>query len=419
MMSNTLCGIASHLFVEVTQLCPWRNSWVVSLLLLAGCGGAQATNLARARIDTLPGGRVEVSNEGPTSWTDSLDVLVEEGRFQGEDGTPAELGEPRSIAVDEAGRIYIVDSKPAAIKVFTPDGKLIRSIGREGEGPGEFRVGFIAVRGGHLVLHDPQVARTSVFDTAGNYLRGWHSSCCYWTDIQLDKQNRISVPSTGRAKPGEQRGTSYVRWSLEGTVLDTLWVPRRDPGKTWTVELKRGGKSVMAMSTGVPFMPQTTLALHPEGGFVYGWTGQYRVVRSATGQDSLRIFGRSWTPDAISDERRKAEVESKIKQTAEAFGEENARSAFKLEDVPGTLPAYLNLRVDEASRVWVRRYGVADTLRTSYDVFDSTGAFLGPVTIPLKLNEWGLQAWTRDALVAIIEDAEGRPTVVRLRLRRP
>jgi hypothetical protein len=176
---------------------------------------------------------------------------------------------------------------------------------------------------------------------------------------------------------------------------------------------------VMAMSTGVPFMPQTTLALHPEGGFVYGWTGQYRVVRSATGQDSLRIFGRSWTPDAISDERRKAEVESKIKQTAEAFGEENARSAFKLEDVPGTLPAYLNLRVDEASRVWVRRYGVADTLRTSYDVFDSTGAFLGPVTIPLKLNEWGLQAWTRDALVAIIEDAEGRPTVVRLRLRRP
>ncbi len=169
------------------------------------------------------------------------------------------------------------------------------------------------------------------------------------------------------------------------------------------------------MSTGVPFMPSMAATLHPDGGFVYGWTGDYAVVRSTTGSDSARIFGRSWTPDAIDDARRKAEVESHVKQAAENYGEANARSAFRLEDVPTTLPAYLSVRVDELGKVWVRRYAVADTTRTSFDVFDSTGAYLGPAVLPFKVHEWGLQAWTRDGLVTIIEDEEGRPTVVRLR----
>ena len=147
-------------------------------MLLASCGGARATTLSRAVTDTLPGGIVRVMSSGPTAWTDSTGArLVGEGRFQGQDGTPAELGEPGSIAVDDAGRIYVADRKPAGIKVFTPDGKLVRVIGREGEGPGEFRVGFIAVRGAHLVLHDPQLARTSVWDTSGTFQKSWHSSC--------------------------------------------------------------------------------------------------------------------------------------------------------------------------------------------------------------------------------------------------
>ena len=389
----------------------------ILLWLLAGCGTAESASLAHARTDTLPGGIIQVQNDAPTAWTDSTSELVEEARFSGQDGTPSELGQPRSMAVDGEGRIYVVDDKPAAVKVFSPDGKLVRTIGREGEGPGEFRVGFIAVRGAHLVLHDPRVARTSVFDTSGTFLRGWHSSCCYWADIQVDRQDRIYVPSMVAVRPGQKVGgsTAYVRWSLEGVALDTLWVPQRDPGKTWTVELKRGGKSVMMMSTGVPFLPSMQLALHPDSGFVYGWNGDYRIVRSTTGSDSVRLFGRNWTPDPIGDARRKAEVESRVKQSAESYGEANVRAAFRLEDLPTSLPAFMSLRADLAGRIWVRRYPVADTTRSSFDVFDSTGAYLGPVALPFKLHEWGLQTWTRDGLVTIIEDDEGRPTVVRLR----
>ncbi len=389
----------------------------LSAVLLAACGGAKASKLATILTDTLPGGIVRITSAGPTAWTDSAGAsLVEEGRFTGTDGTPAELGQPGNVAVDEAGRIYVVDYKPAAIKVFAPDGRLVRTIGRDGEGPGEFRVGFIAVRGGYLVLHDPQVSRTSVWDTAGTFLRSWHSSCCYWSDIQLDREGRIYLPSAVPGKIGDApRGTPYVRWSLEGTVIDTLWVPKGEESKLWTITSKQGGRGMSMMSTSIPFMPGMVSALHPDGGFVLGWTGRYAIVRSRTGSDSVRVFGRAWTPDPVTDERRASEYESQIKQPAKSYGEAAVRAAFKLEDLPRSLPAYLNLRVDGSGRVWVRRYPVADTLRTFFDVFDSTGAFLGPIVVPFQIPEYSRQAWTQDGLVTVIEDEEGRPTVVRLR----
>ena len=393
----------------------------ILITFLGACGGAQAGNLAKARTDTLPGGILQITSDGPTAWTESAAAeLVEEGRFQGVDGTESELGEPRSIAVDEWGRVYVVDDKPAVIKLFAPDGRFIRTIGREGEGPGEFRVGFIAVRGEYLVLHDPRVARTSVFDTSGAFLRSWHSSCCYWSNIGVDRANRIYVPSMSNSKPDDPpRGTPYVRWSLEGAALDTVWVPYRKSEKFWTVTVNEGGKMKMSMSTSVPFLPGETHALHPDGGIVYGWTGRYEIVRSATGADSLRVFGRAWTPDPVTPERRSAELESRIKPAAETYGEANIRNAFKLDDIPATLPAFETLRVDRSGRVWARRYAVSDTTRTFFDVFDSTGAYLGPVVVPIAISTWGPQAWTRNGLVTVIEDADGRPTVVRLALREP
>ncbi|UCH83637.1 MAG: 6-bladed beta-propeller [Candidatus Latescibacterota bacterium] len=43
------------------------------------------------------------------------------------------------IQTDQSGNIYLLDSQLNQVKVFDPDGGFVRDIGREGEGPGEFR----------------------------------------------------------------------------------------------------------------------------------------------------------------------------------------------------------------------------------------------------------------------------------------
>jgi hypothetical protein len=43
------------------------------------------------------------------------------------------------ITADKTGNVYLLDMQLAEVKIFDKDGNFVRSIGREGEGPGEFR----------------------------------------------------------------------------------------------------------------------------------------------------------------------------------------------------------------------------------------------------------------------------------------
>jgi len=49
------------------------------------------------------------------------------------------LYKPSRITIDSEGNICIFDSQDISIKVFSPDGTFVKSIGRQGEGPGEFQ----------------------------------------------------------------------------------------------------------------------------------------------------------------------------------------------------------------------------------------------------------------------------------------
>jgi len=44
------------------------------------------------------------------------------------------------IDIDGTGQVYLLDSQLNEAKIYTKDGEFVRSIGREGEGPGEFRM---------------------------------------------------------------------------------------------------------------------------------------------------------------------------------------------------------------------------------------------------------------------------------------
>jgi hypothetical protein len=157
------------------------SSILIGLVALAtACGGDRASPLATPLIDTLPGGIIRVINPGPTAWTDTSGwKLVETLRIRGSLGDTTVLYDPVSVALDGEGRIWVMDKSPMVIKVFANNGNLVRTVGRQGGGPGEFMAGSLAIVGGNVVVHDQNQGRTSVFDTAGRFLRSWPSPCCY------------------------------------------------------------------------------------------------------------------------------------------------------------------------------------------------------------------------------------------------
>jgi len=78
----------------------------------------------------------------------------------------------RDIEVDKTGRIYVLDTKEANVRVFDPKGNYIRTMGRKGQGPGELQIPvdiYIDDKDKIYIL-DVNNERLSVFNKHGDFV---------------------------------------------------------------------------------------------------------------------------------------------------------------------------------------------------------------------------------------------------------
>jgi hypothetical protein len=82
------------------------------------------------------------------------------------------LGMIISIETDDQGNIYICDIKFGTVKVYDSHGKYLRSIGRRGQGPGEFQIptGLQWTSKNSLLVYDPAKSALIFFSRDGRLI---------------------------------------------------------------------------------------------------------------------------------------------------------------------------------------------------------------------------------------------------------
>ncbi|MDX1394591.1 MAG: hypothetical protein R3195_09370 [Gemmatimonadota bacterium] len=125
----------------------------------AGFAARDSAGIAIAENRGEPGGLVVLDGQP------RLDLGVAEG------DPAAQFTEIVGAAITSHGELVVADAGPSELRFFDADGAHVRTVGGQGEGPGEFvALARLATRGDSLIAWSQRGFRFSVFEEDGSYL---------------------------------------------------------------------------------------------------------------------------------------------------------------------------------------------------------------------------------------------------------
>ena len=364
-------------------------------------------------VDTLPNGAIEVNNPSHGIW-DSTTAwqVVEEVRIGTLEGTGPDLfGRISALEVDESGNIYVFESQAQELRVFDSAGRHIRTIGREGGGPGEFKqgIGMAWAPDGKLWVVDPGNVRISVFDTAGAYVTMKRILGGYvmtpWPGRFDQSGNFYHYGLDVAAEPGGR--FVMVRFDTLMKPLDTIRVPRPPDDRYVEIQPEDG-----FTRAGIPYTASIISRIGPNGFLWFANTGDYHVYKRAVEGDTVLIVSRDFKPLPVTG----AEIDSAI-VALEWFTRQGGR--IDRSRFPSVKPALRSLYIDDEHRLWVVPVLAGEETGSELDVFDASGRYLGRLPMPFRLLDNPIPLFRGGNIYGVTVGEFDVPYVVKARIVKP
>jgi hypothetical protein len=344
-----------------------------------------------------------------------------------------QLHHPTSATRLSGGQIVIADRGDAALRFFDDRGTPIRTVGRPGAGPGEFRFLWWIRRlpGDSLAAYDATLFRLSIYDSAGPFQRSQDlpgRPGLFWRQaLNLFEGGDALVygmaPGTMARAEGIRRSERPLfRWPPGATEYDSL-------GIIWVEEEYAARMGRQFLDIPLPF--GRTLDFVPwHDRLLVGWTDTWELKAVGDGGRVQALFRLSHAPLPVTGTDREAaleylrtrslkqEVRRTVTRVAPNLPMPNTMPAFgrwAWERVSSDDPERPSLVVDADNNVWVLQYRPPGAPR-AWDVLRADGRWLGAVTLPDGLEPFEIGrdyvlGWRKNDLGVIAVELHG--------LRRP
>lgn len=375
----------------------WPRVGPLLLLLvpLQGCGSD-----SRDTADTTP------------EWSLSAEPTLSIGS----DSIPEEVfGQVGAALGLEDGRVAVLDSRAVEIRIFEPDGRYLRTLGRRGRGPGEFQaVDWIQRGEDSVIAHDVMLNTVAILalqdggarmvtpepdpEMRRPALAGWLTSGS-WLGIVTPRANVERVVGMNQYRqqyvllPPAADGATRLLAEIGGLILVETETLGTAPARfhRWTSMIPFGDR---------------VAALDPDSGRVTLYRSDASMETSFAVPMKRRVLTTAMVAAALADETSRAES-----QESRASWE----ALYAAEPKPDSLPLFRTGYADGDRLLWMEAFWLDPRSPREFAVVRDDGALVGRLTTPAGFR---LHAVGPDWILGVQEDADGVEQVVRYGLVR-
>jgi hypothetical protein len=327
---------------------------------------------------------------------------------------------PNDVALDDKGAVYICDMMAHNIKKFDAKGTFLKTIGKQGQGPGDFDMPIeIEIVDGHLYVRELNNERFSILDLEGVFIKSVSLPRGYgvWWKTKALPDGRFIVhgEKADYLVPNSRQQCFIDLYTSDLGLIKTIYSRPISRAKI-IIEPRR-------TNVAIPFAPIVYWDMTPDAKIVVGYSEKYEVEIYDPDKRKILSFSHGYKPIEVTandkeDYFKKMMSVLSVDRRIQTVGKGAPDYIVKNTEFPKYYPAYHSLKVDGEGNIWVLPYYRKNPKDPAplFDVFDQNGAFINRVRIEGEVDFPGITAWTHRGFWRILEDEDGEYKIIKCRI---
>lgn len=351
---------------------------IVIFSFLAACTSVREKEGWEGKIEEVDG--IEVIRNPVEPLHGELTLELEEDLVIGGDVEDENFNFMRisAIEVDSEGNIYVLDYRQCRIQKFNKDGDYLQTIGRKGEGPGEFQRASRMYLSPEGRLYVNEIRKVHIFGKDGAFEKSVIPESFL---LNFSATEEGSILGQSRTYGEEERSQDIILMDSKGKKLDTV-TSFPDPSVILTKAVSGGA---ISMGGPPPYSPELSFCPLSEGSAVYGYSSEYKLfVANSSGEVIRRIEKeeeRQPTSKKEEDEYVKDRLErSRARGGSIQWSEGDLKKLHKFAEYK---PFFTNIVMDDEGHLFLPKpKSVLNPEEDTYfDMFSPEGFYIYKVKI--------------------------------------
>ncbi len=281
------------------------------------------------------------------------------------------------IEVDEEGNIYVLDSGECRIQIYDKDGKYLKTIGRKGEGPGEFQRAGRMTLSAKGKLYVNEYKKFIIFEEDGTFEKNVNTDFHLSSYLVTKEENFL-----GWGFIRTEKGSSFdvILIDSSGKRIDTI-ASFPDPSVVLTKAVSGGG--AISVGGSPPYSPGLFFCPLSDDLGIYGYSAEYRLGVVNSSGEIVHVIEKDEKRQPTSRKEENEYLEKMIERSKGGGIQWSVGDLRKLHGFAKYKPFFSLIMNDDEGNIYLSKPKsvVKEEEDTYFDFFNKEGYYLYKIKI--------------------------------------